>query len=141
MTHSENRNNQYIRHQYERLGYFLVASAFLIAVFVQLVIADTQNTLVNACTLLHLVHAVAILGMLISTLYAFMNFWLWRQRGLHVIHTFFVPGLFLLFWLFAWYEVTQEWFALPIVGGFLLGCFIFQKCREWRESKAQKRSL
>ena len=140
MTQSKDDEIQYIRGQYERLGYFLIASAFLVAVFVQLVVADTNNTLVNVCTLLLLVHAIAILGMLISALYSFMNFWLWRKQGLQVVHTFIIPGLFLLFWLIVWYKVTHEWFAFPIVGGFLLACFIFQKCRECRESKAEKSS-
>jgi len=126
---------QYIRGQYERLGYFLIASAFLVAVFVQLVVADTKNTLVNACTLLCLVHAVAILGMLISALYSFMNLSLWLERRLEVVHTFIIPVLFLAFWLTAWYEVTHEWFAFPVVGGFILVCLIFQKHRHAIESK------
>lgn len=129
MTQSKDDEIQYIRGQYERLGYFLIASAFLIAVFVQLVVADTRNTLVNACTLLLLVHAIAILGMLISALYSFMNFWLWLKHRLEVIHTFIIPALFLAFWLTVWYVVTHEWFAFPVIGGFILVCLVFQKHR------------
>jgi len=134
MTKLKDNIIHHIRGQYERLGYFLIASAFLIAVFVQLVIADKKGTLVNACTLLILVHAIAILGMLISALYSFMNFWLWRSklwRGqrLQVVHTFLIPALFLAFWLTAWYMVTHKWFAFPIVGGFILLCAVYQKYR------------
>lgn len=130
MTQPEDNNIQYTRGQYERLGYFLVASAFLVAVFVQLVVADMNNPLVNVCKLLFLVHAVAILGMLISALYSFMNFWLWLKKGLQVVHTFVIPGLFLLFWLAAWCVVTHEWFAFPIVGVFIIVCLIYQKRRK-----------
>ena len=59
-----------------------------------------------------------------------MNFWLWRKKGLQVVHTFVIPGLFLVFWLTAWYEVTDEWFLFPVVGGFILVCLIFQKHRQ-----------
>jgi hypothetical protein len=137
MTQPEDAKTQYMRGQLERLGYFLVASSFLVAVFVQLVVADTNNTLANVRKLLLLVHAIAILGMFIAVLYAFMNFWLWRKRRLQVVHTFVIPGLFLLFWLAAWYIVTHEWFAFPIVGGFVLVCFIYQR---YRDSKIERRS-
>ena len=129
MTQREDEDIQYIRGQYERLGYFLIASAFLVAVFVQLLVADTSNTLVNACKLFLLVHAIAILGSLISTLYLFMNLCLWLKRGSQVVHTFVIPGLFLVFWLITWREVTHEWFLFPVVGGFILVCLIFQKHR------------
>ena len=130
MSQSEgNSNHQYIRWQYERLGYFLIASAFLVAVFVQLVVADRSNAVVNICKLLLLVHAIAGLGSLISTLYFFMNLWLWLKKGLQVVHTFIIPLLFLVFWLIAWREVTHEWFLFPVVGGFILLCVIYQKYR------------
>lgn len=130
MTQQEDDKTQYMRGQYQRLGYFLVASAFLVAVFVQLVVSDMSNTLVPVCKLLFLVHAVAMLGSLISALYAFMNFWLWRKKGLQVIHTFVIPGLFLVFWLTVWCVVTHEWFAFPVVGVFILVCLIYQKRRK-----------
>ena len=131
MAQGKGDAKQLTRGQYERLGWFLVASAFLVAVFVQLVLADKNSALVNVCTLRFLVHAVAILGMLISALYFFMNFSLWLRHALQLetIHTFLIPALFLLFWLIAWYVVTCRWFAFPVVGGFLLLCLIFQKHR------------
>lgn len=135
MTQPEDNNVQYTRGQYERLGYFLIASAFLVAVFVQLVVADTNNALASACKLLFLVHAVAVLGMLISALYSFINLWLWLKRRLEVVHTFIIPALFLAFWLTVWYVVTHEWFAFPVVGGFILVCLIFQKHRRVIVSK------
>ena len=132
MAQQKDADVEKIRGQYDRLGSFLIASAFLVAVFVQLVVADKHSALVDVCTLRFLVHAVAILGMFISALYGFMNFRLWlADKGqLHTIHTFLIPAVFLLFWLAAWCKATHGWLAVPLVGGFLLVCLVLDEYRK-----------
>jgi len=128
-TEDNNNNIQYMRGQYERLGYFLVASAFLVAGFVQLMVADTDNTFINEDKMVILIHAIAGLGSTIAAIYSFMNLWLWIKHKGQVVHTFIIPMFFLAFWLVVWYQVTHWCYAFLIVGVVILGSLILQRLR------------
>lgn len=148
MTHSDDsthqtrgRSEDYVRSQYERLGYFLIASAFLVTAFVQLVTADTGSMIVAEGRSIILVHAVSALGSTIAGLYLFMNLWLVITRWLaeksglqerteaHVLHTVVIPAFFMAFWLAAWYQVTMSSCVFWSLG-FIVLLFIFQMIRE-----------
>lgn len=121
----KDNNNGIVHWQHQRLSYFLIASAFLIAAFVQLVGADANNTLVSADRLLFLVHAVAGLGVVVSVGYSFMNFCECRKHQLELAHTWIIPVVFLLFWLITWYHVTHAWFSFLVFVASILGCLIY----------------
>ncbi|MFC1980387.1 hypothetical protein ACFLVS_06060 [Chloroflexota bacterium] len=92
---------------FQRLGYFLIASAFLVATFIQLVIAaDTADTLSIY------IHFVAGLGLIIAFMYTFMNWWRAWIANPHknqLLHTWLVPLFFLIFWVLAWIEASIHW--------------------------------
>lgn len=139
MRQVNTKNSSLWESQYARLGYFLIASSFLVATFAQIVTTEEEISI--------LVHAIAGLGSSIAALYFFMNFWLsmpdWLARHIHgaestheqLIHTWFIPLLFLTFWLVVWINVIDIWWAPPLgVLVFLKICLIFQICR-YRETK------
>ncbi len=124
-----------------RLGYFLIASSFLIAAFITLVTAG-KGIYIADREINILVHAIAALGSFIAALYGFMNFWPampdWlakRIRGAkptseQVLHTYLVPFSFLVFWLVVWIAVTDFWLAIPLVLAFLIICLVYQIFRK-----------
>jgi len=94
-----------------------------------------------------LLHSVAALGSFIAALYAFMNFWLampsWLAKyirgapssGEQVIHTWLVPLFFLIFWMVTWIVVTDFWWAIAIVGFFILSCLWYHTLRYTKNKK------
>lgn len=111
-----NGNRGIWRGQLERLGAFLVASAFLIAAFVQLVTTDnTSNSFLTEDIIKLMVHATAALGSFTSTIYFFMNIWEAKSSKEHVTHTWFIPLVFTGFWIFAWIVVNSWWWSILYV--------------------------
>ena len=133
MAEPKDKNTYHWESQYARLGYFLVASSFLVATFIQLALVpdSTNNNITEKINIL--IHAVAALGSFIAALYTFMNFWAWMKRSTRdeFLHTWLVPLAFLVFWLVVWINVTDIfwWAILLITLGFLIGCFVFQILR------------
>ena len=138
MRQTNTKNSSLWESQYARLGYFLIASSFLVATFAQLVTPGEEISI--------MAHAIAALGSSIAALYFFMNFWLsmpdWLARHIRgakstheqLIHTWFIPLLFLAFWLVAWITSINLWWA-PLLGVlvFLKICLIFQICRHRKD--------
>jgi hypothetical protein len=138
MTQSNDDDKQYLHWQHQRLNYFLIASAFLVAAFIQLVTADR---VINNKDIEILVHAVAALGSFIASLYFSMNFLVWLKYRAQVIHTWFIPLCFLAFWLAIWIYIYEKWWAFAIAIVVILGCFLFQRIRGWHSDKLYKQEV
>ncbi|MFC1967127.1 hypothetical protein ACFLV2_00565 [Chloroflexota bacterium] len=131
--------------QYARLGYFLIASSFLVATFVQLVTAYGTYTV--------LIHAVAALGSFVAALYTFINSWLAMpnsiakylrgkkpSKGQH-LHTWIIPLSFLVFWIVAWIEANGCWSLRTVaisVGITLLFFALLIPIQYWRDKNTEK---
>jgi len=139
MEQPNDNNNSIWSSQNARLGSFLIASSFLVAAFIQLVTAKKE--------IIILVHAIAALGSFTAALYFFMNFFLAMPKGLaryirgaqstgeQVVHTWLVPLFFLIFWMVTWIVVTDFWWAIAIVGLFILFCLWYQTHRYPKSKK------
>jgi len=126
-----NNDNGIWASQYARLGSFLVASSFLVAAFIQLVTSPNDSSKV-------LTYAVALLGSLIAELYFLMNSWHILPKCItgvepnqeHVHHTWFIPLLFLAFWLAAWISATDFYWSILLVVVLVIPYYVYQKCRK-----------
>lgn len=134
-TSQKNREN-YLRWQHNRLNYFLVASAFLVAAFFQLV---GNHPSISCITFKILINSVAGLGSVIAEIYCFINFFVsFRALRDHqgddsnipqTAHTWIIPALFLIFWIITWALVNPGWYIGGVIIGLLLACALFQGVR------------
>ena len=149
---TEIKSQGFPRWQYQRLGSFLVASAFLVASFFTLVGIDTcYNSFISHDTQNVLIHFVACLGAIISVIYLYMNVCVSIKNSINkinrqpasdaqTVHTWVIPLVFLVFWVGVWKEVPHwswsNWWIVIIVL-FSLG-ILFLIFRKWLSRQFKK---
>ncbi len=131
----------YPKWQYQRLDSFLIASAFLVAAFFQLVTMDkVDHPLIPCDTLYVLINAIAGLGSVIAGIYFYINGWVslrqsWENsKGLEsakaqTIHTWLIPLIFVAFWSIVWCYIPHWDYWWTVITGLLLLCLIFERIR------------
>jgi hypothetical protein len=133
---SKNDRNEILKWQHNRLNYFLIASAFLVATFFQLASKDHRPEYLTL-----LIHFVAALGSAIAGIYCFINISVTHDMGKlrkkgnpslpQTAHTWVIPALFLLFWILSWILVTNWWYSLLVILAMFLAGLLFLRIRDW----------